>query len=168
MIPETIDRHRKHDLIFQVRKSIRYHDYRRAHYLYLETTIKILALVAGSAVITQNFGGAGWTQWVGVLVVIGTAASTVRNFGAMHYLHNSLYEDFVSLERDFIGSEDLDALEVQLLEIERKEPPIYSALNRYCHNQQCRVQRQPEHVKTLHLHQVLFKNIFRFQNLPVD
>ena len=165
-------RDRRYGLLFRVRKSVRYHDHRRSYYMTLDASVKVLGLVIASAVFTKNFGGYHVAELLAFVFVVASAASLVNRFGFKNYLHDSLYKDFIALERDFLKPHDLsdqhlDQLESTLLEIEQREPPIYSALNRYCHNEVCRVENQREYVQPLRWYHKILKNVLRFPNLPL-
>lgn len=165
-------RDRRYGLLFRVRKSVRYHDHRRSYYRTLDASVKVLGLVVASAVFTKNFGGHTVAELLALVFIVASSASLVNRFGFKSYLHDSLYTNFISLEREFLKLHDLsdhhlNQLESTLLEIEQREPPIYSALNRYCHNEVCRIENQRKYVQPLRWYHNIFKNVFRFPNLPV-
>lgn len=58
-------------------------------------------------------------------------------------------------------------MESKLLALAWKEPPVYSALNRYCHNEVCRVCGHPTYIPPLHFHHLLFMNLYMFPRLSV-
>ena len=162
----------KYDLSFRIRKSVAYHDYRRGYYASLDGGVKILGLVIASAVFTENFGHHEVlaTVLAGIFVVLSTA-SIVRRFGSMAHLHEALYKDFIGLQRELVVMENptkvnLGALESKVLDVESREPPIYPALNRFCHNQICKVDGEDDYVQPLKWYQSTFKNFSPFHNLP--
>ena len=161
----------KYRLSFRIRKSVAYHDHRRGYYAFLDAGVKILGLVIASAVFTENFGGQDWTKWLAGFFVVASTASIVQRFGSMAHLHESLYKDFIGLQRALLEMKDprpseLDALKSQLLAVESREPPSYSALNRYCHNQICRVDGKNDHIQPLRWYHYPLKNFFTFHDLP--
>ena len=162
---------RKYDLSFWIRKSVAYHDNRRSYYQNLDSLVKILGLVIASAVFTENFGNQAWAKWLAGFFVVVSSASIVQRFGAMGNLHESLYKDFVDLQKKLVpispsSQPELDALEEEILAVELREPPIYPALNRYCHNQICRVDREHDALQPLNWYHYPLKNFFPFHKLP--
>ena len=161
----------KYRLSFRVRKSVAYHDHRRSHYIKLDAGVKILGLIIASAVFTDNFGGEDWAKWLGVVFILASSASLVLRFGFMGYLHDSLYKDFSSLQQKLVEmrpptARKLESLESEIIAVESREPPIYPALNRYCHNQICRIDDQKKFIKPLRFHHLLLKNVIQFTSLP--
>ena len=137
----------------------------------LDAAVKILGLVIASAVFTDNFGGGDWAKWLGLVFILASSASLVRNFGFMGHLHDSLYKDFSGLQQKLVEMRlptagKLESLESEIIAVESREPPIYPALNRYCHNQICRVDDQHESIKPLRFHHLLLKNVIQFTSLP--
>ena len=89
----------------------------------------------------------------------------------MAHLHESLYKDFIGLQRELLEmkdprASDLDKLVSKVLAVESREPPIYSALNRFCHNQICRIDREYASIMPLKWYHYPLKNFFRFHDLP--
>ena len=161
----------KYGLSFRIRKSVAYHDHRRGYYASLDAGVKILGLVIASAVFTENFGDQDWAKWLAGFFVLASTASIVQRFGSMAHLHESLYKDFISLQQKLVEMKNptqsnLDALESELLDVESREPPIYSALNRFCHNQICRIDREYAHIEPLKWYHYPLKNFFPFHDLP--
>lgn len=169
---ESAQQRRRTRLLFRVRKSIRYHDIRRAFLSYVEGSVKVLGLVIGSAVFTKNFGGHVWVDWLALVFVALTALTIVRRYGYQHYLHDSLYKEFVTLEKKFLdvpeepSEEALNGIEKDILSAEFREPPLYSALNRYCHNEVVRVYRYDADEEDLKWFHPYLMNFFKFKNLP--
>ena len=88
-------------------------------------------------------------------------------------LHNDLYRRFVDLERAFLHQEQwsdsvLDSLEDQRLQIEKDEPATYQALSRLCYNELVKSEGRPGRMKKLQWYQRLFRDVWRFDDLPLD
>jgi len=161
----------KYDLSFRTRKSVAYHDHRRSYYKTLDAAVKVLGLVLASAVFADNFGHDDWAKGLALLFVVASSASIVHRFGAMANLHDLLYKDFIQLQQELVimqapSKEDLDALQSKVLAVESREPPIYSALNRYCHNQICRIDEEYDYIQPLRWYHILLKNVRPFHDLP--
>ena len=134
------------DLLFAVRRSVRYHRYRER---FLDRAHQLGALVtalAGSATIVTLLAELPprWT-WVRVLVASVTALASVTELvfaparGARR--HAALAVDFLALEKDLIraGSsltlEALVELQTRRLDFEATEPPVYRVLDAICQDE---------------------------------
>lgn len=160
--------------LFGVRRSVRYHSYRRQFYLGAQalTSFLIIVLGSGSAMVLFSELDAEWFKILAPMAITVLAAlSLVYGLTAKAALHNDLYRRFVDLERDFTRSacedKQLRRLADRRLEIEMDEPAIYQALNRHCHNELLRSEGRFELMERLQVQHRLFKDILRFDNLPV-
>lgn len=142
----TLD-HQQYGLLFDVRRSIRYHDRRRAFFERMHRLTSALTIILAGGVIFELAGTgspAPWLQWVGALAAILAALDMVVGYSARANLHAGLRVRFVDLEIAILAG-DLDALTWQAhrqarLVIERDEPPIYRALDLLCHNELCQAE----------------------------
>ena len=165
---------RKYELLFDIRRSVRYHDHRRSFYLRLHAFSNVGTLILGAGAIAVAFSEAGfaWMRWAAPALIVLIAFldrgfSTVGNAT----LHADLYRRFIRLQQRTqrarpLKTEFLDGIETEMLEIEVEEPPVYHALNRACHNELLRSEGRPELFKTLRRHQRWLRNLLRFPNLP--
>ena len=139
MEPDDL-RKRRRELLFDVRKSVRYHDYRRKHYLQLQSIINFLGVVLGSAAFAALQQLEPWNRVFPAGFAVLSAIALVFRVTEKALLHYHLYQRFIGLEREFLdcsewSSDTLDELENDKLKIEADEPSVYSALNRLCHNE---------------------------------
>ncbi len=163
---------RRRELLFATRKSVRYHDYRRRHYLRGQSLIHFSGLILGSAAFAGIASGAVWSRWLPLAFAVLSAIGLVFRLGEKAALHIDLYKRFVRLEKRFLEvsdwtREDLDRLECEMLSIEADEPSIYSALNRQCHNEVLRSEGSYEYLQPLRWHHRFLKNWWDFDNLPL-
>lgn len=167
-MPKYSKRHR--DLLFTVRKSIRYHNYRHKFYLWVQSVASFMALVMGSTAFANLTELAGWNRWLAFCIAVLSAIVLVFRVIDKAILHHDLYRRFIHLERKFLaisGNDELDTLHGIMLEIEADEPPIYSALNRFCHNEVLKSEGQYNYLQPLHWHHRMLKNLWDFDNLPI-
>lgn len=129
-------------LLFDIRRSVRYHDRRRAFYERLHRVTNVLTiLMAGSVLHELGRSGqpAGWLVAISAMAAILAAIDMVAGFSAYAALHRDLKSRFGALEiAMFSGDADEEtwkAHRVKRLEIERDEPPVYRALDLLCHNE---------------------------------
>ena len=144
------------DLIFGVRRSIRYHVRRRAFFEFLNTLSTAAALIFGSATIATLIGnlGNGWTFGVAAVVTVTSAINLVVGSTRRAQLHWDLARKFLSLEKDLVShgkgltDEKLASLTACRLDIEAEEPPKLQVLDTLCHNELMRAMGYPksEHV----------------------
>lgn len=134
-------------LLFDVRRSVRYHDKREGVFLNVRNTVDFTVFLLGSTaalLFTETFGS-GVPIKIKVLVplvaVIGTGITLVLQVGAKAILHNSLKRRFIALERKLIAcgqsakKKELKRLQMERLAIESDEPPTLRVLDTICHNE---------------------------------
>ncbi len=135
------------DLLFGVRRSVRYHSRRVRFYDSLHQATTFLALLFGSATVA-TFSGAiaiGWPLWVklapAVAVSVLAALNLVAGSVAKARLHTNLMRDFVALEQSMAtwqeepSAEQLAQATAKRLGIESAEPPVLRVLDTLCHNE---------------------------------
>jgi hypothetical protein len=132
---------RCHDLLFGVRRSIRYHTRRRRFFDRWNLVTNALAVIFGSTTI----GGVvkGWDTLAitaGAIVTFFSAVNLVVGTVRMARLHEDLAKKFVDLEKELVlaGEHDEQAHRgfcAKRLEVERDEPPVLRVLDSICHNE---------------------------------
>jgi hypothetical protein len=143
-----LDPAEKRDLLFDVQRSIRYHDRRiayfdRLHKITNAFTILIAGVVILDAFVTSSPDGGSPTSWQAVKIIAAIAAllgvaDLVMGFAHSVNQHRDLKRKFCILERQVIASKTQHTLEeaqIQRSEIEAEEPPIYRALDAMCYNE---------------------------------
>ncbi|MFI3219635.1 MAG: hypothetical protein QX189_11015 [Methylococcales bacterium] len=129
-------------LLFGVRRSIRYHEYRRNFYQKLHKVTNLFTLLMAGAVLLDA-AKEGITPdsyvYLGVIAALFAAFDLVIGFASQANAHGQLRERFAQLEIDMMTG--LDSLELwsdyqrQRLLIEKDEPAVYHVLNILCHNE---------------------------------
>lgn len=134
-----------HNLLFGVRRSIRYHTRRWRFYDQVSSCCKFLSVLGGTATISAVLAkfGAEWTIGFASIVTIFSALDLVIGSAQKARLHNDFSRQFVVLEKDMLTKEGVsksDILEftARRLEIEAQEPPPLRILDMICHNELCR------------------------------
>lgn len=152
------------DLLFGVRRSIRYHNRRRSFYDRFNSFVNAMSLIMGSAtvygVLQEN---------VHLLAIVAPALVTVFSsinlvIGSSHQarVHHDLCKRFIYLEKKISGciapsEEKLAEWISERLEIESEEPPVLHVLNCICHNELARAMGYgPEHFAKISFFQRLF------------
>lgn len=137
-------------LLFGVRRSIRYHDRRRAFFERLHRlTGALTVLMAGSVLYDIGRLGetAAWLMALAVVAAVLASLDMVVGYAARAGQHRDLKARFVDLEMVMLkgGDSAADWTPHQLarLGIERDEPPIYRALDLLCHNELARAEGCP-------------------------
>ncbi len=132
------------DLLFGVRRSVRYHDRRVSFYDRSHNLVLFLVLIGGSSAVvtfTAEFAQ-GWPIWTSLLpaalvsalagldLVIGSARKARK--------HDILKYRFIALEARMIAAGSLDETQpdwlTERLMIESEEPPVLRVLDTICHN----------------------------------
>lgn len=132
----------KYALLFDVRRSVRYHDRRRAFYeLMHQITGLLTILMAGSVLfdLAKSGSTAWWLIGLSVVAALMAAMDMVVGYNKRANLHGSLRERFALLEIDMIDGDTLDATwqryQRTRLQIEKDEPAIYVIVDLLCHNE---------------------------------
>lgn len=130
---------RTYNLLFAVRRSVRYHDRRRRFYEIWNTFTVAGAVIGGSSAVTALIAGsttvsAILSASVAVLGAFDLAVGTARRVDR----HSDFARQFITLEQDFAHGRDLDddeyeALTRKRLAIEASEPPVLRLLDAMCH-----------------------------------
>ncbi len=136
---------RLHELLFDVRRSIRYHNRRRMFFDRFNLAANSVALIFGSATVYGVLSHAG--QWLALgaaaFVTVFSALNLVVGSSRMARLHSNLARRFIALEKDICAAEALDEAglrtsTVARLDIEAEEPPVLRVLDTLCHNELAR------------------------------
>jgi hypothetical protein len=127
------------NLLFDVRRSIRYHDRRRAFFVKLHRLTSVLTILLSGSVVFRLAGAgqpAAWLTVIGVAAAVLAAADMVANHSASANRHEQLRGRFIELELALLADpDDTGRHQRARLAIERDEPPIYRALDALCHNE---------------------------------
>jgi hypothetical protein len=131
-----------HDLLFGVRRSVRYHNRRRRFFDNVNRWKTALTLLAGSAAMVAILGKDPQTlpliasAFVTVVSTLDLVLATIMKAR----LHADLARRFLDLERAMIlvknpTADDGREYTTQRLIIEAEEPPILRVLDVLCHNE---------------------------------
>ena len=133
------------DLLFGVRRSIRYHDRRVAFFDRFHRFVLFLTMIAGSAGIVAFIAefSQAWPQWLKLLPIalISLAAGIDLVVGTADKarLHDRLKARFIALEKTMQLSGETDDVQrewkTERLDIESDEPPVLRILDTLCHNE---------------------------------
>lgn len=130
------------DLLFGVRRSVRYHNRRRMFFDRLNTLSQALSVIFGSAtmyaVLTDL--GRGYAVTAAALVTAFSTINLVVGSTAMARLHHDLARRFIALEKSMVmvprpGEADISSWTQARLDIEMDEPPPLRVLDSICHNE---------------------------------
>lgn len=134
---------RTYDLLFGIRRSVRYHNHRRRFYEIWNSITVAAAMLGGSSVVATFLAdlAEGWS-WLPVclaaaVAVLGTVDLAVGTLRCA-YLHGDLARRFISLEQRFAHGRSLEDDEHEELTrarlgIEADEPPPLRLLDVMCH-----------------------------------
>lgn len=155
------------DLLFGVRRSIRYHTRRWRFYDRVSSWCKFLSVLGGTAAISVVLAkfGSEWTISSAAVVVFFSSLDLVIGSAQKARLHNDFSRQFVELEKDILIKEgmttsDIKGFTARRLEIEAQEPPPLRILDMICHNELCRAMGYSEkHQVTIKWYQRLFCQI---------
>lgn len=135
---------RWHDMLFGIRRSIRYHKRRRAFFDRLDQLSSMLSVIFGSAAI-YGILKAGKAEDLALLasaLVTGLASvNLVVGSTRRAREHDDFGRRFIALEQKMLGVESeqvLQEVSEARLSIEAEEPPVMLVLNCLCHNEQMR------------------------------
>ncbi|EMK0351711.1 hypothetical protein V8J08_003984 [Citrobacter amalonaticus] len=133
----------RESLLFDIRRSVRYHNRRRAFFDRLDQTTNVLSLVFGSAaiygVLAQNYAALALIS--AAVVTIFSAINLVVGSSQRARAHFDFARKFFDLEQKMIlapevSEECLRTITAERLSIEKDEPPVLRVLDSICYNEQ--------------------------------
>lgn len=136
--------HKHHNLLFGVRRSVRYHYRRRAFFDRLSKTATALSAIAGSATVITLMSTlpTRWPICFAAFVAILSAINLVFAPAQAARSHHDLVKLFMGLEKDVLAiapetmtAEEYYWLNARRLDIEAEEPPPLKVLDCMCHNE---------------------------------
>lgn len=135
-------------LLFDVRRSVRYHRRRQKFYTFMDNLTNFISLICGSSVIYAALSDGAlklWILYTAIAITVSSAISILLAFSQKARDHSNLANDFIALEIEMI---EIDREEITLsqltdfkkkrLRIEVKEPPVLIVLDNICYNEQSR------------------------------
>ena len=137
---EKADKDLVSDLLFGVRKSIRYHDRRRAWFERWHNMLMVAAVFATIGAAALSFTVLNLVT--GILLALDIVIGPPRRAA----LHQQLRSQFIELEQKFalvgkqLSEQEYQRFYAERLRIEVHEPPIKALLNLLCHFEQWRSQ----------------------------
>lgn len=142
------EQHRKkyNDLLFSIRRSVRYHNRRRSFFDRWHHAMTVLSFIGGSGVFFTLLKELGdiYPLMLSAIIVVASAIDLIFNFTAKARAHHDYARKYFEIEKDMIrhGKDFDDNLirdwTVRRLDIEAEEPPVLHVLNVICHNELCR------------------------------
>lgn len=131
-----------HALLFDVRRSVRYHVRRRMFFDRINLAASAASVIFGSAAMAAMLGGLGqeWVMAAAGMVTILSAINLVVGSSRMARLHADLARKFIELEKQIISAGDaavgsILVFKTARLDIEAEEPPVLRVLDTLCHNE---------------------------------
>lgn len=129
-------------LLFDVRRSVRYHDRRRAFFERLhQVTSGLTVLLAGSVLFELAREGetAPWLVGLAVVAALLSTWDIVVGYAGKAGLHKDLKARFGALEMAIAAGDNTPDVwrkyQIERLRIEQDEPPVFRALDVLCHNE---------------------------------
>ena len=144
--PEDLQESEYEEMLFAVRRSVRYHRHRERFLDRIHHLGALLTAFSGSATFAALLAElpARWT-WVRLFAAALTAFASATEvvFGPARAArrHDSLAVSFLALEKDLLRAgasltpETLVELQSRRLDIEATEPPVYRVLDAICHDE---------------------------------
>ncbi len=129
-------------LLFDIRRSIRYHTYRRKFFDNVNNFVTASSLILGSATVGVALSTlyAHYTVWTGAATAILSAINLVARTTEKARLHNDLVKKFSEIEKKIVlkpvvTAEDVRQWRAEVITIEMEEPPVKIILDTICHNE---------------------------------
>ncbi|APC18565.1 hypothetical protein BLL42_23680 [Pseudomonas frederiksbergensis] len=134
---------RWHDMLFGIRRSIRYHQRRRAFFDRLDQFSNMLSVIFGSAAIygILEKNALGIALLASATVTILASINLVIGSAQRARAHADFMRRYVELEKLMLqpqSEECLLGVTQSRLSIEAEEPPVLHVLNCICHNETMR------------------------------
>jgi hypothetical protein len=143
IMSDYIQRPRQHDLLFGVRRSVRYHTRRRRFFDRLRKSITFLTVIAGMSTLAMLLSelNPAWALLTAALVTFFGIIDLILNTAEGARLHADLSRRFIELEMDIVlagenlADQQLREFASRRLRIELEEPPMMRVLDCVCHNE---------------------------------
>ncbi len=142
-----------HELLFAVRRSVRYHN-RRVRFLDVaQKALTIISFAGGLGAFVLLMRMLDETGTLAAIFAAVSASASLLNlvarFAERARLHSDLARQFITLEKDIVAAQaSAEAAAFveftrRRLDIEANEPPILRVLDILCHNEQLRAMGYP-------------------------
>lgn len=138
----NINLNKNHDLLFGVRRSIRYHNRRRMFFDRFHLSTSAISVIFGSATIFTVLSNIGslYTITAAAFITILSAIDLVVGSSKMARLHSDLSRQFIELEKEIIKQKEITEDNIATLtgirlNIEANEPTPLKVLDSICHNE---------------------------------
>lgn len=163
-----MDQEKWKDLLWGVRRSVRYHIRRRRFFENVHKWVMVLTSLGGSAAIISLLAEVGdiWTITFAAGVTFFSIIDLVFSTDRQARTHDELARQFIELEKDIIETkkpteDDLTNLTSCRLSIEMKEPTPLRVLDSICHNELLRAMGYDKsHQLKIKFYQRWFAQIF--------
>lgn len=141
---------RRHNLLFDIRRSVRYHKRRRAFFDRLDQGSNVLSLIFGSAaiygVLEREYQALALLA--AGLVTVASSINLVIASGQKARDHSDFARQYIELEKKLSCAGECDerflkSIQAERLSIEAEEPPVLKVLDVLCHNDQMRAMGYP-------------------------
>jgi hypothetical protein len=131
-----------YNFLFDVRRSIRYHERRKSFFYRIQNTVSFFAVIMAGVVVmdaVKDGTPPRWIVYVGVFAAVLSALDLVIGFSKNADIHSKLREKFADLEIDIItgppsGDVWLDYQKRRLV-IEKDEPATFFVIDGLCRNE---------------------------------
>lgn len=140
---ETNLDHEWEGLLFDVRRSVRYHNRRRAWFDRMDQTTNVLSLIFGSTAIYGVLSQANTNLALlsAAVVTVFSAINLVVASSQRARAHFDFARKFFELEQKMIlvsnvSKESVQSITAERLSIEKDEPPVLRVLDSICYNEQ--------------------------------
>ena len=155
MADASTDAKAHRDLLFHVRRSVRYNSHRQKHYDWWHRLVVFVALLFGSvSVVTLATELSAYLPTWGKLlpsVVVSGFAGLDLIWGNLQNarMHADFVRQFTDLERRLVGPDGktdavIASVRDKLLELEATEPPVLQVLDTLCQNELVRSMGYPK------------------------
>ncbi len=139
--PDLADRW--HEMLFGIRRSIRYHQRRRSFFDRLDQGSNMLSVIFGSAaiygILERDYQAVALVA--SALVTVLASINLVVGSAQRARAHSDFARRYIELEKRMLGCPGEQALQqvsADRLGIEAEEPPVLHVLNAICHNEMMR------------------------------
>lgn len=164
----------QYGLLFAVRRSIRYHDRRRAYFDLLHRLSAGLTVLLASSVLfdaTQSGESPWWMIALAFIAAPLAAWDIVIGYTAHANVHLDLKKRWIKLEAEILSGKDDEQTwnhhETERLRIESDEPPVYRALDLLCHNEVARAEgvTDPKEFEALKWYKSATRHLWPWANI---
>ncbi|MFI0459917.1 MAG: hypothetical protein ACH254_20210 [Candidatus Thiodiazotropha endolucinida] len=150
---------KRHEVLYRVELSALYHRKRERYFDTLDRVIKAIAIIGGSAALS-DVGGDSVVKIAAITITVTSTLSLVFDLSGRARRHADLAHEYSLIEKEIMekgerdySEEDTKQWAARTRNIESDEPPVNDKLIQLCQNQLARARGKEEYIEPMGIFQ---------------